>query len=205
MPSLELTSTLPVIFPLPASTCSPGHGLILESRTDAEWEARPGADARDATKLGLAGALAFIETGTSATHKAAVPEARVLQQVKESQDGLPITSDDGDNSIGCCPVPPDISMSLPSLSHRISITRLPCPCSRTDLALPTSSSSPTLDPTLICRCSTFTPCPYGIPTPHMREQVAGRFPESAHHDRDHHRRCTRALQQGVPLDEMRLD
>ena len=81
MPSLELTSTLPVIFLLPASSSSTSHGLILESRTDAEWEARPA-------------------------------EASVLQQVKESQAGLPITSDDGDNSIGCCPVPPDISMSL---------------------------------------------------------------------------------------------
>ena len=107
----------PVIFPLPASASSTSHGLIFESRTDADWEARPGADAGDAIKLGRAGALAFIESGTSAPHEAAVPEASVLQQVKESQAGLPITSDDGDNSgrstrIGCCRVPPDISMSL---------------------------------------------------------------------------------------------
>ena len=107
----------PVIFPLPASASSTSHGLIFESRTKAAWEARPGADAGDAIKLGRAGARAFIESGTSAPHGAAVPDARVLQRVKESQAGLPITSDDVDNSgrsthIGCCPVPPDISMSL---------------------------------------------------------------------------------------------
>ena len=86
MPSLELTSTLPVIFSLPTSSSTPGHGWVFESRTDAEWEARPA-------------------------------EASVLQQVNEFQADLPITSDDGDNSgrstrIRCCPVPPDISMSL---------------------------------------------------------------------------------------------
>ena len=96
-------------------------------------------------KLGRVGARAFIESGTSAPHGAAVPDARVIQQVKESQAGLPITSDDGDNNgrstrIGCCPVPPDISMSLAVIepSHFDYTFAMPA-VSYTHLTLPTKA------------------------------------------------------------------
>ena len=60
------------------------------------------------------------------------PSSRAGQGKVEIQ-----TSDHASSSSDrCCPSPRFLPTPVPALSHRISMTRLPCPCSPTDLARP---------------------------------------------------------------------